>query len=289
MTGAKLRLLLTGLLTAALLAGCLPGGGAGNPAGTEGTVPNAATTEPVRPGTLPPETLPTETLPPETLPPETLPPETLPPETPAPLIVIDAGHQRRGNADPEPIGPGAEETKAKVSSGTAGCVSGLNEYELTLMLAEKLAAELESRGYRVLMVRTGHDVDLSNAQRAQIANDAGADAFLRIHANGSDDPKTNGAMTLCQTPDNPFNGDLYAESRALSQSVLDALTAKTGCRRQFVWETDTMSGINWCRVPVTIVEVGYMSNPQEDALMATEDYQWKIAEGIADGVDDFFA
>ena len=267
MTGAKLRILLAGILTAALLSGCLPGGGASLPTQTEGTVP------------------PTQT----TLPLETLPPETLPTEQPSPLIVIDAGHQRRGNADPEPIGPGASETKAKVSSGTAGCVSGLNEYELTLMLAEKLALELENRGYRVLMVRTGHDVDLSNAQRAQIANDAGADAFLRIHANGSDDPETNGAMTLCQTPENPYNGGLYAESRALSQSVLDALTAKTGCRKQFVWETDTMSGINWCQVPVTIVEVGYMSNPREDALMATEDYQWKIAEGIADGVDDFFA
>ncbi len=202
-------------------------------------------------------------------------------------IVLDAGHQQHGNSDPEPIGPGASEMKAKVSGGTHGNTSGLYEYELTLMVAEKLQEQLEERGYEVVMVRTSHDVDISNSERAQVANDLPADAFIRIHADGSEDPNAKGAMTICQTPGNPYNGDLYEESRALSDCVLEELTAATGCNRRKVWETDTMSGINWCQVPVTIVEMGFMTNPEEDALMATEEYQDKIAEGIANGIDRY--
>lgn len=203
------------------------------------------------------------------------------------LIVIDPGHQLEGDPTPEPIGPGATEEKARVSSGTRGSFTGYPEHELNLAVALLLREELTARGYEVHLTRETADVNLSNSQRAEIANERDADAFIRIHANGSEDPSRHGAMTICPTPENPYCPEIYEESRALSDAVLTAFCAATGAEFETVWETDTMSGINYCRVPVTILEMGYMTNQEEDTLLSDPNYQQLAALGIADGIDAF--
>ena len=108
------------------------------------------------------------------------------------LIGLDPGHQAHANRDKEPLSPGSKELKNKVSSGTQGVKTRINEYETNLTIALKLRDRLEAEGARVVMTRTTHDVNISNVERAQMMNAAGVDIWLRIHCNGSDNHDVHG-------------------------------------------------------------------------------------------------
>ena len=249
-------------------------------------VTSTATPEPTATATPSPTPEPTATATPSPTPEPTATATPSPSPTPEPLlVVIDPGHQRKGNYDKEPNGPGSEELKAKVSSGTQGISTGIPEYKLTLAVSLYLKEELLARGYEVIMTRETHDIDISNVERAMIANEAEADAFIRVHADSSTNSSAKGVLTICQTPENPYNSEWYEESYQLSKLVLEEVVKATGAKKRFVWETDTMTGINWTTVPTTILEMGFMSNPEEDELMATEGYRKTIAIGVANAID----
>lgn len=205
------------------------------------------------------------------------------------LVAIDAGHQDQAMSAKEPLGPGATEQKAMLSAGTQGVTTNISEYVLNLEVALRLRNELIARGYGVLMIRETHTVRISNAERANIANSYSADIFIRIHANGSANKTARGAYGVCMTAKNKYNGELHEKSRSLTDAVTDAFCKQTGVRRLTTWETDTMSGINWAKMPVVIIEMGYMSNPDEDRLMATDAFRRNAAVGMANGIDEYFA
>ena len=204
-------------------------------------------------------------------------------------VAIDPGHQAHGNGEQEPIGPGASQTKAKVASGTTGRTTGVPEYQLNLDVSLKLRDELKARGYEVYMIREDNDVNISNAERAQAAAGSGADILIRIHANGSENTSVAGALTMAPSGSNPFlDGELVAKCQELSEIIISSFCEATGANSQGVYQTDEMSGLNWCTIPATIVEMGYMTNPDEDIRMQTEEYQNQMVQGIANGIDEYF-
>jgi len=205
------------------------------------------------------------------------------------IVAIDAGHQAKANAEKEPIGPGSTTKKAKMPEGAVGAATGTKEYELTLTVAKKLEEELKERGYQIVMIRTGHDVNLSNAERSKIANESDAEILIRLHANSMDNSGVYGALAMCMTEYNPYNSELYADSYALSKKIINNICSRTGTKNRGVQKVDNSSAINWCEIPVSVVEMGFLTNPDEDRWLQSEEYQGKIVEGIAEAVDSYFA
>lgn len=202
-------------------------------------------------------------------------------------VVIDAGHQQKANSSLEPIGPGAKQKKAKVTGGATGVRTRQPEYKLNLKVAKQLRDSLKAKGYHVVMVRTTHKVNISNSARAKIANKAKADVFIRIHANSAGSSGTKGALTICPTKKNPYCKKIYKASKQLSESVLNEFCKATKAKNRGVMYTDSMSGINWSKVPVTIIEMGFLSNPSEDKKMASAAYQKKMVKGMVNGIDAY--
>lgn len=206
-------------------------------------------------------------------------------------VAIDPGHQGPGadTGGTEPLGPGSEEMKDKFASGTQGVYTGVPEYELTLAVSMQLQEELKNRGYEVIMTREDNDTAVSNVERAQIAAKNGAQILVRIHADGSGDNSANGAMTMIPSAENPYVGQLHEESSRLGEEIINAYCQATGIKNNGVRLYDNMTGINWSTVPVTILEMGFMTNQSDDERMQDPEMQKNMVQGIADGIDAYFA
>ena len=204
------------------------------------------------------------------------------------IVCIDPGHQRSGESAKEPNGPNSKTMKARVTGGTRGTTTGVYEYELTLTISQALKTELEKRGYTVYMTRDTHDVKISNMERAQYATQVNADIYFRIHANGAGSSSANGAMMLTPSASNPYVANLASKSKTLSQDVLTAYCQATGMKNLGVQANDTMTGLNWATMPMTLIELGFMTNPRDDKNMEDAAYQVKMVQGMANGIDAYF-
>lgn len=205
------------------------------------------------------------------------------------VICIDPGHAASSDSGVEPIGPGSAEMKVKDPGGTSGIATGVRESVVTLAISLQLKAALEAQGATVVMTRSGADFSGGNRERAQIANQAGADLFIRVHADGSADQSRSGVSTLYPANIPGWTDDIHVPSRAAAAAVQAAMVSRLGANDLGTVERSDISGFNWADVPAILVETGFMSNPGEDARLNDPVYQQQVAAALAAGIGAYFA
>ena len=203
------------------------------------------------------------------------------------VVCLDPGHQTKGNPALEEIAPNSDKKKAKVTTGTRGVVTKKYESELMLEIALKLKTSLESKGYKVIMTRTKNDVDISNKERAIFANDNKADVYIRLHADGSENKNAAGASVLTSSPKNTYTTKVHKESEKFSKILLEEYVKATGAKNRGLIYRDDLTGTNWATVPNTLIELGFMSNAEEDKELSEKDYQDKIVKGLVNGIERY--
>jgi len=169
-------------------------------------------------------------------------------------VFIDPGH---GGSDP-------------------GCIqNGYKEKQIDLSIALKTKALLEGSGYNVIMRRTG-DSGMSLDDIINTANASGANLFVSIHCNSSVNPAIQGVETYWST-----NGG--AGSSQFATSVFNSVVSATG-RPGRVLRSSDFKVVKYTTMTSALVECAFLSNPEEAALLASDDFQNKIAQGIVNGI-----
>ena len=199
------------------------------------------------------------------------------------IIVKDPGHASHSNLEKEEQSPGSGIMKIKDGGGAQGNTTGTPEYVVNMKVAMKLKSLLESKNYTVIMTKTSHEESLGNIERANIGNDNNASLVIRIHCDSAENSSASGASML--VPGNVgYAKDISGISRKYGEVVLNSLVESANMKNRGISVREDMTGFNWSKVPVILVDFGFMSNPQEDKLLSDDSYQDKLAQGLCNGI-----
>ncbi|MGE5296122.1 MAG: N-acetylmuramoyl-L-alanine amidase family protein [Solirubrobacterales bacterium] len=173
------------------------------------------------------------------------------------VVIIDAGH---GGRDP----------------GTSS-VTGLNEKDINLRVAAKVARLLEQRGVGVAMTRW-QDEYIEKEERAAIANRRGADLFVSIHADSAPSSSAQGFTVYVSRS---ASSESYQAAHAINQAM-----EKTGLNNRGIREADYVVLVQ-TKGAAVLVELGYLSNLQDTARLSDDRFRDRLAQAIVDGIQAY--
>lgn len=214
-------------------------------------------------------------------------PEPLPLE--GHIICIDPGHCVTPDANKgyhDPVSPLSDETKPRYLGGTSG--ASMTEEQLNLAVGLKLRDVLSTLGAEVVMTREVSEISLPSTERCRIANESGADVHIHIHADGSEDKTVHGVSVLIPSGNLLGTPSIVDESARLGQLMVDCVAEATGAKNRGTVPRSDLTGLNFSEIPSVFIEMGFMSNPEEDALLSSDAYQDKIVAGMVNSLLDWY-
>lgn len=200
-------------------------------------------------------------------------------------VCIDPGHQRTTKVETVPAAPNSIEMKTTVVGMAQGVETKRRESIVVLEIGLLLRNALLAEGATVVMTRTEQDTFVGMLERADIPNEAGADFVLRLHCNSRTSGSIQGIEVYCPLSSS-YAAAVADEAayRKLGETLLFCLKAATRTDKGECTLNNTYVGNNWSKMPSFLVEMGYMTNWEEDLKLSSSAYQQKLVHGMVEGI-----
>ncbi len=199
-------------------------------------------------------------------------------------VCIDPGHQRKTQVETVRRAPNIAESVTTRIGSASGTATGRKESIVTLEISVLLRDMLLAEGATVVMTRDTQKTFVGMLERAYIPNEANADFVLRLHCNSGNE-WAQGIQIYCPSDSSYAQEVADLETyRAMGNTLLSAMKAATGKTRGGCTMNNSYVGNNWSMMPSFLVEMGYMSNQEEDYQLSSPVYQQWLAQGMVEGV-----
>ena len=198
-------------------------------------------------------------------------------------IVIDPGHSSTGTSGNEPVSPNSSTTKLKDGLGATGSYTNIPEHKTNM----SVALLVTSKGYNVILTKQDVAESKSNIERAEVGNKNNADLVVRIHADSAENSSISGA-SMHVPANNEYTSSFYKISKSYGTTILNTYVDEIGIKNRGVIERNDLTGFNWSKVPVVLIEMGFLSNKEDDNFVSNTANHPKIAKAISDGIDKCF-
>lgn len=212
-------------------------------------------------------------------------------------VAIDPGHTGCIPDETKKVamGPGSSEMVdaftpyAKKGTGGIGKNLGLRECDVNLGVGLALNDILTARGYNVILLRTDNNMPTSIQERTMQANNAGADILIQIYCRKEYNSEHRGGMVYMPSSENPYVGYMYDQFSALGNAILYNYCKTTGYENAGIQYKDSEPGMNWSKIPVSLVMLGCIYDSVDETRLADSSNWPVMAEGIANGIDEYFS